>query len=137
MSETRADLDVRRRVQDVVEQWCAAEKAGDDVRLATMLAEGFVGIGPVGFVLDRDQWMARFGRGLRNRSFAVRDPQVHEHGSAAVVIGVLEQQTTFGDVDNSGRFRISLVAVPAGEEWRVASVHIGPLQAPPVSTPDV
>jgi hypothetical protein len=84
------DRDVRGRVLDVVEQWCAAEQAGDDVRLATVLADGFVGVGPVGFVLDRDQWIARFGRGLRNRLFTVQDPGVHVHGSAVVVVGVLE-----------------------------------------------
>ena len=136
MNATRADRDVRGRVLDVVEQWCAAEQAGDDVRLATVLAAGFVGVGPVGFVLDRDQWIARFSGGLRNRSFTVQDPQVHEHGSVAVVVGVLEQETTFGDVDDSGRFRISLVAVPVGEEWRVAGVHIGTLLAVLEPAPD-
>jgi hypothetical protein len=131
--DARADRDVRGRVLDVVEQWCAAEQAGDDVRLATILADRFIGVGPVGFVLDRDQWIARFGRGLRNRLFTVQDPEVHVHGAAAVIVGVLKQETTFGDVDSSGRFRISLVAVPQGEEWRVAGVHIGVLHAGPGS----
>jgi hypothetical protein len=33
--------------------------------------------------------------------------------------------------DNSGRFRVTLVAVRAGEGRLLARVHIGPLQAPP------
>lgn len=46
------------------------------------------------------------------------------------MIGVLAQQTSFPGGDNSGRFRVTLVAAQAAESWRVASVHIGPLQPP-------
>jgi hypothetical protein len=58
-----------------------------------------------------------------------------------VGIGVLAQETSWQGSDNSGRFRVTLVAVQAdgghadggqaGEGWRLAHVHIGPLQAPP------
>src|SRR4029077_5482480 len=50
---------------------------------------------------------------------------------AAVGIGVLAQETSWQGSDNSGRFRVTLVTVQAGEGWRLAHVHIGPLQAPP------
>ena len=33
--------------------------------------------------------------------------------------------------DNSGRFRVTLVAVQEGEGWGLAHAHIGPLQGPP------
>jgi ketosteroid isomerase-like protein len=66
-----------------------------------------------------------------NRSFTVTDLQVRDYGTAAVGIGVLAQETSWQGGDNSGRFRVTLVAVQAGEGWRLAHVHIGPLQAPP------
>ena len=47
-----------------------------------------------------------------------------------VGVGVLEQQTSFAGQDNSGRFRLTLLAVARDEEWLVASVHLGPLQIP-------
>jgi ketosteroid isomerase-like protein len=84
----------------------------------------------VGFVLTRDQWLGRFRGGLENRAFAVKDPQVHDHGTAAVVVGVLAQETSVRGRDNSGRFRVTLVAVRAADRWLLASVHIGPLQNP-------
>ena len=56
---------------------------------------------------------------------------MHDHGAAAVVVGVLDQQTSWQGRDNSGRFRITLVGVPATDGWRLASVHIGPLPVPP------
>lgn len=117
-------------VLDLVNRWAAAEQANDADGVAAVLADGFVGVGPVGFVLNRDQWLVRFANGLVNTKFVVEDPVVHDHGDTAVVVGVDAQQTTFGDYDNSGRFRLSLTAVRAPAGWKVASIHIGPLQQP-------
>ena len=88
------------------------------------------GVGPLGFVLGRDQWLGRFGNGLENRSFAVEDAQVRDYGIAAVVVGVLAQETSFQGRDNSGRFRLTLVAVRPADRWLLANAHIGLLQQP-------
>jgi uncharacterized protein (TIGR02246 family) len=115
---------------DLVTRWARAEEANDAGALDRLLTADFVGVGPLGFVLGRDQWLARFGNGLENRAFAVEDAQVRDYGDAAVVVGVLAQETSFRGGDNSGRFRITLVAVRPEDRWRLAGVHIGPLQQP-------
>ena len=117
-------------VHDLVRRWAAAEQANDAGALDALLADDFVGVGPLGFVLDRGQWLARFGQGLENRSIAVEDAQVRDYGGAAVVIGVLAQETSWQGGDNSGRFRVTLVAVRPAGNWLLAHVHIGMLQAP-------
>ena len=116
---------------DLVRRWAAAEQQNDAGALDGLLAGEFAGVGPFGFVLTRDQWLARFADGLVNRSFAIEDPQVRDFGTAAVAIGVLAQETSWQGNDNSGRFRITLVAVRPADQWLLAHVHIGPLQAPP------
>jgi hypothetical protein len=118
-------------VLDLVQRWAAAEQENDAGRLDGLLAGEFAGVGPFGFILTRDQWLARFTNGLVNRSFTVTDLQVRDYGTAAAGIGMLAQETSWQGNDNSGRFRITLMAVRAGEGWRLAQVHIGPLQAPP------
>ena len=118
-------------ILDLVDRWAAAEEQNDPERLDGLLADDFVGVGPLGFVLTREQWLQRFGNGLENRAFKVEDPQVHDHGSAAVVVGVDAQETSFRGGDNSGRFRLTLVAVRPAGRWVVAGVHIGPLQGAP------
>ena len=118
-------------ILDLVDTWAAAEERNDPERLDGLLADDFVGVGPLGFVLTREQWLERFGNGLENRAFKVEDPQVHDHGSAAVVIGVDAQETSFRGGDNSGRFRLTLLAVRPDDRWLVAGVHIGPLQGVP------
>jgi ketosteroid isomerase-like protein len=122
-------------VLELVEGWAAAEQGNDAEALDDLLADDFVGVGPLGFVLGRDQWLARFGNGLENRSFAVEDAQVRDYGSAAVVVGVLAQETSFRGGDNSGRFRLTLVAVRPSDRWLLANAHIGMLQpaGPPAS----
>ncbi len=115
----------------LVQRWAGAEQGNDAEALDGLLADDLVGVGPLGFVLDRQQWLERFGNGLANRAFAVEDPQVHGHGHAAVVVGALAQETSFRGADNSGRFRLTLLAVRPDDRWLVAGVHIGPLQSVP------
>jgi ketosteroid isomerase-like protein len=116
----------------LVRRWAAAEKRDDPEALDGLLADDFVGVGPFGYLLTRDQWLAHFGNGLVNRAFAVEDPQVRDYGTAAVVVGVQAQQTSHAGGDNSGRFRLTLVAARQQDRWVIANVHIGPLQGPPV-----
>ena len=118
-------------VLDLVQRWAAAEEKNDVGALDGLLAGAFAGVGPFGFILTRDQWLARFTNGLVNRSFIVTDLQVRDFGTAAVGTGVLAQQTSWQGTDNSGRFRVTIVAVREEDRWRLAHVHIGPLQAPP------
>ena len=122
-------------VLDLVTSWAKAEEANAAAALDRLLAGDFVGVGPLGFVLDRDQWLARFGNGLENRAFAVEDAQVRDYGAAAMVVGVLAQETSFRGGDNSGRFRLTLVGVRPDGRWQVAGIHIGPLQQPPAGPP--
>jgi ketosteroid isomerase-like protein len=118
-------------VLDLVQRWADAEQRNDAGALDGLLADGFAGVGPFGFILTRDQWLARFPNGLVNRSFTVTDLQVRDYGTAAAGIGVLAQETSWQGTDNTGRFRVTLMAVQEGEGWRLAHVHIGPLQEPP------
>ncbi|MDR0346305.1 MAG: nuclear transport factor 2 family protein [Nocardiopsaceae bacterium] len=117
-------------VADLVKSWAAAEERNDAGLVERLLADDFCGVGPAGFVLTRERWLTRFANGLVNRSFTVEEPQIRGYGSAAVVIGALAQQTSWQGGDNSGRFRVTLVAVRPGDRWLLANVHIGPLQAP-------
>src|SRR6476619_2457159 len=111
-------------VLDLVQRWAVAEQMNDAALLDGLLAPDFAGVGPLGFVLAREQWLARFANGLENRSFAVEDPRVRDFGDAAVVIGVLAQETSWQGNDNSGRFRVTLVAVRPAGTWLLAHVHI-------------
>jgi ketosteroid isomerase-like protein len=119
-------------VLDLVRAWTDAELRGDADALDTLLAADFVGVGPRGFVLTREQWLARYRSGdLRNSAFELRDPQVRDYGAAAVVVGTQAQQTTHQGRDTSAELRATLVAVRTGEAgWLLAGVHLSPIAGP-------
>jgi len=47
-------------VLDLVQRWAAAEEKNDAGTLDGLLDGEFAGVGPFGFILTRDQWLARF-----------------------------------------------------------------------------
>jgi len=46
-------------IRAFLQQWAAAERAGDATALGELLTEDFVGIGPVGFALPKAAWVGR------------------------------------------------------------------------------
>jgi catechol 2,3-dioxygenase-like lactoylglutathione lyase family enzyme len=116
-------------IRELTTRWAAAEVDSDVDALDALLTEGFCGVGPLGFVLDKAAWLNRFVNGLRNEAISFDDLRSHAHGDSAVVVGVLNQQTKFNDIDTSGRYRVSFVVVREGGRPKIASCHIGPLDA--------
>jgi uncharacterized protein (TIGR02246 family) len=118
-------------VLDLVQRWATAELTGDVEAYQWLLAPDFVGVGPVGFVLDATQWAQRHRGDLKNHEFEVNDPPVRLYGDTAVVEAVQKQRTTVMGRDTSGSFRLGIVAVKRDDRWLPAHVQLsGPLIAP-------
>jgi hypothetical protein len=116
---------------DTVQAWASAERSGDAAALEAVLHQEFLGVGPFGFVLDREQWTDRYRSGdLQHRSFTFTpDMDPRRFGGVAIVVGTQEQQGTHQGRPIDGAFRVSLVLV--GEaDWRVAAIHLS-LRNPP------
>jgi len=77
---TTADID------DVLSTWTVAERTGEASTLDALLADDFVGIGPVGFVLDKPTWLGRFQHGLRYDQLDLDELAIHRHGNTAIVV---------------------------------------------------
>jgi ketosteroid isomerase-like protein len=118
-------------VLDLIERWATTELSGDTAAYPSLLTADFRGIGPVGFVLDAEQWAQRHLTGLTNHAFSVSEPHLRRYGDTVLVEAVQIQRTTARGHDSSGSFRLGLVAVRTEEGWRLARVQLsGPLIAP-------
>ena len=119
----------REEVAALGQRWADAELRGDAETLFGLLAEDFVGIGPRGFILGRDQWLDRYRSGnLQNEAFAFQEVTVREYGAAAIAVGIQAQRATHQGHDASGRFRVALVAVRRAGCWQIAGLQLsGPL----------
>ena len=121
-------------IADLIQRWSDAEQGGDVAALDALLSADFAGIGPRGFVLTRQQWLARYQAGdVQNESFMWRDVNVRAYGAVAVAVGIQEQRTFAHGHDASGRFRATLICVRQAERWLIAGWQAsGPLvEAPP------
>lgn len=127
-----------QEVLDLVKRYADAELNGDAGAYDDLVTEDFHGIGPVGFTLNKQQWVGRLSN-VKNDAFEVKDATVRVYGDAAVVVGVQDQKTTVMGRDTSGQFRITLVAVKQDGTWAIANAQLsGPLRAPedmPINRP--
>ena len=111
--------------------WAAAELSGDTASLEEILADDFVGVGPRGSSLTREQWIARHDTGsLEYRSFGLDEAEVRTYGDAAIVVcrqtaaGVYEDENGRFDLDD--QFRATLVFVRQKGHWRLAGLQLSP-----------
>ena len=75
-----------QEVLHLVDAWAAAELSGDTAFLEGILVDDFIGIGPLGFMLTRQEWLARHQSGdLKYESFNMDEVKVRVYNDAAVL----------------------------------------------------
>ncbi|MEW2519066.1 nuclear transport factor 2 family protein [Actinacidiphila alni] len=122
------------RIRAFGARWAAAEQAGDEAALTAMAAADFTLVGPVGFVLDRDQWLHRYGSGdFVTHALTWTVDSVRVHGDTAVVIGVQDQRAAYRGGPADGRFRVTQILTRgAGPEgWQFLGMHLSPVMEHP------
>jgi hypothetical protein len=97
--------------------------------LAAMVVEDFTLVGPAGFVLDRDQWVARYRVGdLATHELIWDEIAVRDYGDAAVAIGVHAQRASYRGKAADGRFRGTHIYVRRDGRWLLAGIHLSPMR---------
>src|SRR3569833_318233 len=77
------------QIQEIGQQWAEAELRGDADAIGTLLDADFVCVGPLGFVLDKQQYLAgRRSGDLKQQAFTLEDVRVRVYDDAAVAVGV-------------------------------------------------
>ena len=126
--------DTEQRLRKAVEEWAAAELRADTAFLERTLADDFIGIGPRGFMLSKEEWIQRHRSGdLKYQSLSVDDVKVRVYGDAAIVTGSESQKAKYRDQDVPGQFRTTLVWVKQSGRWLLAGLQLSPIAGPPSS----
>src|SRR5436190_6507559 len=90
------------QVLELGQRWAAAERAGDADALEPLLADDFLLVGPLGFMLDKRQYLgSRRSGDLKHESLVWDDVHVRGYGGTAVAVGSQTQRTTFQGRDAS------------------------------------
>jgi hypothetical protein len=112
--------------------WNTAELGGDVAFLETTLTDDFIGIGPLGFMLTKQEWLARHQSGdLTYQSLDLDEVMVRIYNEAAVLIGRQTQAATYRGNSITARLRTTLVLVQQQGHWQLASLHFSPIGQPP------
>jgi uncharacterized protein (TIGR02246 family) len=120
----------------LAEDWATAELDGDVSSLQKILADDFVAVGPRGFVLTGEQWIARHEAGsLKYQSFGLDEVEIRTYSDAAILVcrqtaaGVYQDENGRYDIDES--FRATLVFVRQDGSWRLAGLQLSPILGRP------
>lgn len=119
------------RLEEFVREWAAAEQRGDAACLKGALTDDFVGVGPLGFMLDKEQWLGRFSGGLSYESFVIDELEARLYRDAAVATCRQKQTGEFRGNDVEGEFRATLVFVERDCRWLLAGWHASPIAEVP------
>ena len=129
MAQTQTNA--TEQLRQLVDQWTAALVKGDEDTLRHMIADTFITIGPRGFVLDKEQWLAGFKPGnLTYESLDWSEVSVTTIGDTAFVIGRDQQKVKYQDnAPMEMDLRALLVFVRQQDRWRLASQQYSPIIA--------
>ena len=127
-------MNMEHAEQEIVrlaDAWATAELRGDTAFLEDLLADDFIGIGPLGFLLTKQEWLARHQTGdLKYTAHTLDEVKVRAYNEAAILIGRLTQEATYRGNSIPGQFRITLVFVQQGQ-WRLANLQLSSIGQPP------
>jgi hypothetical protein len=116
--------------------WTEAERSGDIDALDQLLAPGFYGVGPLGFILPKQAWLARHrSRDLLYSRFDVDEVQVTHHGPVAVVTARHITHGTYQGHPIPQAVRATHVVVDADPARQLAVIHMGFIAGTPGAPP--
>jgi ketosteroid isomerase-like protein len=124
---------VEQEVVRLADAWATAELRGDAAFLESTLADDFVGVGPLGFMLTKQEWLARHQSGdLKYESFNLDEIKVRVYNDdAAVLTGRQVQNGAYRGNSIQAQFRITLVFIQQQGQWRLASLQLSSIGQPP------
>jgi ketosteroid isomerase-like protein len=121
-----------QEVAQLADTWATAEFQGDTAFLEKLLAEDFVGVGPLGFLLSKQEWLARHRSGdMKYTAHTLDEASVRAYTAAAIVIGRLAQEATYRGNPMNTQMRTTLVFVHQHGQWQLASLHFCTIGQPP------
>jgi hypothetical protein len=129
MNQEHAEQEVLR----LADAWATAELRGDTTFLERILTDDYTGIGPLGFMLTKQEWLVRHRAGdLKYESFSLDEVKVRVYNNdAAVLTGRQVQNGAYRGNSIQAQFRTTLVFVRLQGQWQLASLQLSTIGQPP------
>ncbi len=119
-------------------EWTSAERSGDNGKLEDLLTDDFYGVGPLGFILPKEAWLARHRQGLTYETFDLEQIQIHRYAEVALVTAQNNTRGSYHGQPIPDAVRATLAIVNSSGSWRLAAIHMsfiaGVRGSPPIPT---
>jgi hypothetical protein len=124
-----------QEVAQFTDTWATAELQGDTAFLEQCLADDFIGVGPLGFLLSKQEWLARHQSGdMQYTAHTLDEVRVRTYTEAAIVIGRLTQEATYRGNPINVQMRTTLVCIQQHGYWHLTGLHFCNIGQPPPFT---
>ena len=116
--------------------WCEAERDASVKVLDSLLTEDFVGVGPLGFTLDKPAWLARHrGGDLTYDTFELDDRQIRVHGDTVIATVRQSARGAYQGQPTPDPIRATLTLIKESGQWRLAGIHMSFIAGTPGAPP--
>src|SRR5262249_38718460 len=107
-------------ISKLMQRFAEAQTLSDDDVLAALLSDDFKLVGPLGFVVPKQQWLEQFRSGalqIESLEWDEVDIRTYAHAGFAIAVGKLIQAATYAQSRSDGQFRVTLIAIGHGVMW--------------------
>jgi ketosteroid isomerase-like protein len=112
-------------IEEFLTTWAAAEQAGDTPTLETQLASDFTAVGPLGFILTKQAWLARHRHGdLTYQAFSLSEVNTRTAGGTAIVTARNNTRGSYQGHPIPEAVRATLILVSDAGSWKLAAIHL-------------
>jgi hypothetical protein len=117
----------------LLNRFVEAQRLSDLDALSEQLTGDFKLVGPLGFVVPKQEWLEQFRSGalqIESLEWDDVDIRTHAYANFAIAIGRLTQTATYADNRADGAFRVTAIAIGHGVAWHLAGAHYSPIEDP-------
>jgi ketosteroid isomerase-like protein len=123
-------------IEEFLTTWAATEEAGDTTTLETQLASDFTAVGPLGFILTKQAWLARHRRGdLSYQAFSLSEVSARTAGGTAIVIARNNTRGSYQGHPIPEAVRATLILAGDTGTWKLAAIHMSFIAGTPGAPP--
>jgi ketosteroid isomerase-like protein len=125
-----------QQIDSFLAAWTHAERDGDVATLDALVADDFVGVGPLGFTLPKAAWLGRHASGeLTYEQFAVDEVDARPHDDVAVITARHTAAGNYNGQPIPAALRATLVLVDDDGRPRLAALHLSFIAGTPGAPP--
>jgi Domain of unknown function (DUF4440) len=122
----------RSEITDLLARFAQAQRLPDVDELSGLLTDDFKLVGPLGFVVPKEEWLEQFRSGrlqIQSLEWDEIDIRTHAYAYFAIAIGRLTQAVTYAGKPADGQFRVTAIAIGHGTSWHLAGAHYSGIPA--------